>query len=441
MKGRLTRLKALGLVKASELPPPASDVPLPVLETPLQALDAKPFSPKTHVRERRERGSFLPGWEQMAPHVFTRTVETSLVLEGEGGATFDHSHFINQRSRRKRGEDALPSAKVPYERLSFFDFETTGLSGGSGTIAFLAAIGYFEGKSFFVRQIFIDDFPGEPGFLELCLRCLAERPEIVTYNGAAFDMSLLRTRCIMNGIAVPTFSHIDLLHCTRRLWKRTLGSCSLQALEDSVLGEGREGDVPGFLIPRLWFDYSASCPAPAEESIEAMGKIADHNLLDVRSLARLFLRVERIMALPEALWSAEKACGRQLALELAAAGRSQAAFSILEEAGSEGDQTALRLLARMYRREGRLEDYVRAVESMDGGSIEGCIEKAKLYEHFKKNPEQALGHTQRALKMLGDSFREGTASVEMRGYLERKKDLERRQARLMRKMEKLLQKS
>ncbi len=196
--------------------------------------------------------------------------------------------------------------------------------------------------------------------------------------------------------------------------------------------------MPGFLIPRLWLDYSASCPAPAEESIVAMGKIADHNLLDVRSLARLFLRVERIMTKPEALWSAEKACSRQLALELTAAGRSQAAFSILEEAGLEGDQAALRLLARLYRRESRLEDYERVVESMEGGRIEGCIEKAKLYEHFKKNPEMALGHTQRALKLLGDFCREGPESVEMRHYLEKKQDLERRQTRLMRKIEKLL---
>lgn len=440
MKGRLIRLKALGLVKASELPPPISDTALLVSGQRLQASEAQVPAPKTISRERRERGVFLPGWEREAPHLFTRTVETSLVLDGECGASFDLAHFINQRRRRKRGEAPLYPAELPYERLSFFDFETTGLSGGSGTIAFLAAIGYFEERRFYVRQVFIDDFPGEPGFLDLCLRFLAERPEIVTYNGAAFDMPLLRTRCIMNGIAVPAFGHTDLLHCARRLWKRTLGPCSLQALEASVLGEAREGDVPGFLIPRLWLDYSASCPAPNEESIETMGKIADHNLLDVRSLARLFLRVERIMTRPEALWSAEKACGRQLALELAAAGRSQAAFAILEEAGAEGDQAALRLLARLYRREGRLEDYERVVESMDGDSVEGCVEKAMLYEHLKKNPELALGQARRALEMLGDSCREGPASEAMRRHLERKQDLERREARLVRKMEKPLQK-
>lgn len=410
MKGRLTRLKALGLVKASELP----------ALTP----ESKPSAPKTRALERGEVGNFLPGWERIAPHLFTRTVETGLRLDDESGASFDTSHFANQRMRRKRGGDPLAPAEAPYDRLSFFDFETTGLSGGTGTIAFLAAIGYFEAKSFYVRQIFIDDFPGESGFLEHCVRFLAERPELVTYNGAAFDMPLLRTRCIMNGIPVPSFGHIDLLHCTRRLWKRTLGSCSLQALEVSVLGEGREGDVPGFLIPRLWLDYSAPCPQPAAESVASMGKIADHNVLDVRSLARLFLRIERIMARPERLWSVEKVCNGQLALELLAAGRSQAAFSILEEAGSDGDQTALRLLSRLYRHQGMFGDYERVVQSMDESRLEGCIEKAKLYEHRQKHLELALGYTRKAIEIFDGS------------RVEIHEALQRRLKRLIRKMEK-----
>ena len=370
----------------------------------------------------------------MAPHLYTRIVETGLSLDEENGGTFETTHFVNQRLRSKRGEGPAISMERPFSQLSFFDFETTGLSGGTGTIAFLAAIGFFDGRSFFIRQVFIDDFPGEAGFLALTVQLLAQRPELVTYNGAAFDLPLLRTRCIMNSLPVPAFGHIDLLHTSRRFWRKTLGSCSLQALEATVLCEGREGDVPGFLIPRLWLDYSASCPNPSEESLAAMERIAAHNLLDVRSLARLFLRIDRIMAEPERRWAAEKVYSRHLALELRAASRFKEAFYILEEAGSDGDQGALRLLARLYRREGRFEDYERVVESMDGRSCEGCIEKAKLYEHGKKNIEQAMWHTLRAIEILEGSRPELPAPLESR------QALQQRQERLARKMEKLLRK-
>ena len=436
MKGRLSRLKELGLVKASEMKVQAS--------TRRLAENGRSSIQKFNALERTERCTFLHGWERMAPHIYTRTVETGLSLEEENGGIFDKSHFVNQRMRRKKGEDPAVPAEMPYSRLSFFDFETTGLSGGTGTIAFLAAIGFFEANGFFIRQVFIDDFPGETGFLDFIVQLLAQRPELVTYNGAAFDLPLLRTRCIMNGLAVPDFGHIDLLHTTRRLWRKTLGSCSLQALEVAVLGEGREGDVPGFLIPRLWLDYSASCPNPAEESLAAMEKIAAHNVLDVRSLARLFLRIDGIIAEPERRWAEGKVYVRHLALELVAAGRSREAFSILEEAGSNGDQGALRLLAKLYRREGSLESYERIVESMDEGSVEGCVEKAKLYEHGKKNPGLALKHTQRAIDLLRVAEEEvkddfiGGSRFESPKPPECRQALERRRMRLTRKLEKLL---
>jgi hypothetical protein len=44
-------------------------------------------------------------------------------------------------------------------RVVFFDLETTGLSGGAGTLAFLAGCGWFEGEAFRVRQFFL----GAPG--------------------------------------------------------------------------------------------------------------------------------------------------------------------------------------------------------------------------------------------------------------------------------------
>jgi uncharacterized protein YprB with RNaseH-like and TPR domain len=367
LKGRIARLRELGMMKASELKPEARE---------------KPVSP--------ERG-FLPGWSRLASHVFTRVVESSLALGGLGPSgepeLFDPRHF----------EWEIESGGLrPLDELSFLDFETTGLSGGTGTIAFLAAVGRFEGPCFRVAQVFLDDFPGETDFLGEVLSLLEERPFLVTYNGKAFDYPLLKTRCVMNAIKIPQVSgHIDALHVTRRLWRRTLGPCSLKAMEESVLGLPRGEDIPGFLIPGIWLDYVSGKKA-ADGLMEA---VIEHNATDVVSLARLFLRIRSILANPAGLALRERVDAARLARGLFAAGRSEEALGILEEAAAEGDQRSLRALARHYRRVGMLEAYGEAVARLDGESLEGRIEKAKYEEHVAGNPMAALVHVQAALSM------------------------------------------
>lgn len=410
IKGRLSRLKELGLMKASEF------------EAGTQNPRSKPSRPI--AAEDRGDGGFLPGWDWIAPHGFTRTVETGLSLGGASDGRFDASHFANAALRRKKGLDPLPDEELPYGSLSFFDLETTGLSGGTGTIAFLAAIGFFEGGDFLITQVFIDDFPGEPSFLDFTVNLLAERPRLVTYNGAAFDLPLLRTRCVMNAVHLPDFTHIDALHISRRFWRRTLGSCSLQALEAGLLGEPREDDVPGFLIPRLWLEYSGSAGAMGGDSLEAMEKVVGHNLRDVRSLAKLFMRIEGIMAEPEKRWAEERVHAPRLAFELIAAGRREEGIGVLEEAGSRGDGAALRCLARLYRKAGEEEACGRIVALMKGRSVEDCVEMAKYHEHLEKDWAAALRCTEKAIELLGRDFRGGDIA----------EALERRSIRLERKL-------
>ncbi|HWR11600.1 MAG TPA: ribonuclease H-like domain-containing protein [Rectinemataceae bacterium] len=428
MKGRLSRLKEMGLIKASEIVsrPDKPDNP------------DKPERPKKPLRE--EKSGFLPGWERIAPHTYTRTVETGFGLDENRGDCFEESHFANQRLRRKKGLNPAPLTAIPLSRLAFFDLETTGLSGGAGTVAFLAAVGFFEGGSFLVTQVFIDDFPGEPAFLDFTVNLLSEHPYLVTYNGAAFDLPLLRTRCIMNAVPVPEFGHIDLLHMARKFWRKTFGSCSLQAMEIAVLGEGREDDVPGFLIPRLWLDYSGATAADSdalETSLAAMGKVADHNLLDVRSLARLFLRVEGIMKEPCVRWESERVYVPHLAMELMAADRSEEGYTLLEEGAAAGDHGALRLLFKFYRKAGDLEACGRVIAAMDEHSVEGCIEKAKFHEHVRRDPGTALAYAEKAKAILEVEVAQET---EIRNQGAPKTDnperegLEKRRARLLRKL-------
>ncbi|MDR3019870.1 MAG: ribonuclease H-like domain-containing protein, partial [Treponema sp.] len=93
----------------------------------------------------------------------------------------------------------------------FFDLETTGLSGGAGTIAFLAAFGRFEkAGTLGITQYLLLDYPGENDFLENVLKEF-ESPKsvIVSYNGKSFDSQIIKTRCLMNRMTPPAYHHAD----------------------------------------------------------------------------------------------------------------------------------------------------------------------------------------------------------------------------------------
>ncbi|MBI1318149.1 MAG: hypothetical protein GC168_04250 [Candidatus Hydrogenedens sp.] len=142
-------------------------------------------------------------------------------------------------------------------RTAFVDTETIGLAGGAGTVAFLVGVGYFTEHAFRLDQCFMRDYDEE----EPMLAFLAERFEgmetVVGYNSKSFDLPLLRTRFIQNRIPfrAEACAHYDLVHAARRFYKRRLADCSLGNIEREVLGIRREGDVPSYLIPQLWFDY------------------------------------------------------------------------------------------------------------------------------------------------------------------------------------------
>jgi hypothetical protein len=115
-------------------------------------------------------------------------------------------------------------AELPIETLAFLDTETSGLSGGTGTYAFLVGVGRFIGDSFHLTQFFMRDPSEEPALLEGLMDFLAPCSGLVTFNGKAFDAPLLVTRYLLHSIPVPfkEFSHLDLLPLARRLWRDRL---------------------------------------------------------------------------------------------------------------------------------------------------------------------------------------------------------------------------
>jgi len=185
--------------------------------------------------------------------------------------------------------------------LLFFDLETTGLSGGAGTLAFLVGCGYFEGDSFHTRQYFLSGYEAEHELLQHLADLTSRFNGLVTFNGRTFDVPLIDTRYLFHRLESPFSSlpHFDMLQPARRLWRRRGGatrahrqrwsggspgdaaSCSLGALEEAILGVQRFDDVPGFEIPGRYFNYLRT------GNLEPLQAVFEHNRLDLLSLAAL----------------------------------------------------------------------------------------------------------------------------------------------------------
>jgi len=181
-------------------------------------------------------------------------------------------------ARVARMESAPPAA----ERLLFLDTETTGLAGGTGTYAFLVGAGWIEGDAFVVAQHFMRDLDEEPALLAALAPLLERAGGVVTFNGGGFDLPLLETRFVMARRRWPAMlPHLDLLRPSRRVWTGCFDDCRLGTLERDVLGLAREQDVPGALIPTLYFDWLR------HKRAAPLARIFAHNRDDVLSLAAL----------------------------------------------------------------------------------------------------------------------------------------------------------
>jgi uncharacterized protein YprB with RNaseH-like and TPR domain len=185
----------------------------------------------------------------------------------------------------------------PARRTVFIDLETTGLSGGAGTVAFLVGCGYFDFGAFQVRQFLLTSFAAERALLAAVADFFADADRIVTYNGKTFDVPVMETRWMFHRLAMPLdgVPHFDMLHPARRLWSARPGSigldeggCRLSTLERLLFDVIRVGEVAGFEIPSRFFRFLRSGdPRPLEPVLE-------HNRIDLVSLAAVTAHAARL---------------------------------------------------------------------------------------------------------------------------------------------------
>jgi uncharacterized protein YprB with RNaseH-like and TPR domain len=187
------------------------------------------------------------------------------------------------------------------ERIAFFDIETTGLSGGTGTYVVLAGLGSYERAAageplaFRLRQYFLAGLAHERAMLALLADDLGRFEGIVTYNGRAFDIPFVETRLTLARLPSPcgALAHVDLLHAVRRLYRHRMPGCRLAEAERRLLRMDRPDDLPGWLIPSLYFDYiKAGRAAP-------LRGVFRHNADDVLSLVGVLARVSALFTARE----------------------------------------------------------------------------------------------------------------------------------------------
>jgi len=250
---------------------------------------------RAELRRTRLPATQLPGREVVTPLGAFQLIEKNYPLDFLHGPTRLVDLFTRDPATAARLARDESLAQVDLRSLVFLDTETTGLAGGAGTLVFLVGTGAWEEEEFVLRQYFLRDPAEESAMLTALVADLAPRAGWVTFNGRAFDLPLLESRLTLNRQrgALGVRPHLDLLTPARRLYRGRLPSCSLGHIEQHVFNIVREqADVPGALIPQMYFDYLRSGDAGE------MHRVIYHNAVDVLSMVTLAAHVMDLFATP-----------------------------------------------------------------------------------------------------------------------------------------------
>jgi hypothetical protein len=234
-----------------------------------------------------------------------------------------HRHGAQSLAGLARAEFELPA--LPHAgHWVFLDTETSGLAGGTGTIAFLVGAARVQDGALEVRQWLLTGFGGEAAQLH-AVAAFGADAGLVSYNGKSFDLPLLAARQRLHGVrdAFAGRAHLDLLHPTRRAFSTRWDDCRLATAERRLLGFSRVDDLPGAQVPAAWFGWLQ------RGDWRPLREVLRHNLWDLVSLAALLPALEDCYAAPQAFG----ADAHGVARAWRKAGRAERALAVLEGAG------------------------------------------------------------------------------------------------------------
>ncbi len=369
----------------------------------------KPASeiPQPPVKDRLERlGS---GRKRLSDHELAERLGGEVVSEGllliEQSFPLSHCHGDAALGTLLDAPLGLLAEEEPKpEGLLFLDTETSGLAGGTGTLAFLLGLARFEGKALRLRQFFLTGFKGERALLSEAVPWLKEAGHFVTFNGKCFDIPLLagRYRLARLGDPLGGTGHIDLLHPTRSAFGALWPDCRLQTAERRLLNFHRTDDLPGHLVPQAWFDFVR------QGVLNQVPGILEHNRWDLVSLAGLAAALARIYAEPDHRRADVLAVARAHLRR----GREDEALRHLAASEAYLDEPGLLDLASLRRRTGDWQEALRLWEWLaERGSLEAMERLAKYHEHVARDYRRALSYTEALLARRPDEHSQRAARL------------------------------
>ncbi len=280
----------------------------------------------------------------------------------------------------------LPPAAI--ERLVFMDTETSGLSGGSGTLVFLLGLGRVEAGEFILRQYLLTGYAGESTLYQHAAAWLDEDSILVSFNGKSFDLPLLETRQRLLRL-VPTAikTHIDLLHHTRRAYALRWRDCSLKSTERKLLAFNRHDDLPSAEAPRVWQEFVRF------GNSSRLSALLQHHYWDVLSLLALLVRLHAVFNDPQR----HNANAHAIARYYVKGKRGDLALEKLQGSQAVLDVAGKLELARLYRARGQWPKAIAIWQEL--ADTQGCqtsLENlAKYHEHVAKDYDRAMEFTKR----------------------------------------------
>ena len=285
----------------------------------------------------------------------------------------------------------------------FLDTETSGLAGGTGTYAFEVGLGRFTDQGFHLAQFFMRHPGEEPALLAGLTEFMDGMKAVVTYNGKSFDIPLLNTRYTMMGMTSPFdgIDHFDLLPLARRLWRIRLESRTLSNVENQILGVERgEEEVPGYMIPDMYFEYLKS------QDARPMGGIFYHNAIDILSLAGLFSHMAFLLHDPHS----EKITHIEDVVALARFFESTGNIpqaqelyqkALLSEMSEDLYWDTVERYSFLLKRQEKWDEAIALWEMAAANNALYAVEElAKYYEHRAKNLEIAKEWTEKGLNII-----------------------------------------
>jgi len=376
---------------------PAPEQPTPAAEVSASA----PTEPETskqplggrllrHGRRLAPKRCKAPDDAQLATDLGAEVVRPGLLCR-DSRFPLHHRHGDISLADLLTAPAHLPlpaAAAVTPQSLVFFDTETTGLSGGVGTLVFMIGLARLDGEQLLVRQLMLTSLAAETAMLELAGTWCGAESTGVSYNGLSFDLPLLAARCRLSRVEdrFSAAAQLDLLHPVRRAFAESWGSCRLAAVEQHLLGFQRDDDLPGSEAPAAWLALLQRGDA------SRLGAVLRHNRDDLLSLAALLPTLDQVYRDP-ARYDANLSA---IARHWAAGGQVQRARELLQAEVDRLDRRGRRQLAYLYRRNGQWPEACSLWEPLavvgDAVALEAL---AKYHEHQCRDFATALDYALR----------------------------------------------